>query len=386
MPQNYTTHNVHVNQQLFDQLQLMPELAPPAPGFMYHAYRVVDVRLTSGTTLEGLLVIGDTLLLPPDVPTFEPEDVVEMTSTPLERHPDFTITDRSAVEGELATEWMNIERLHMFGPPEVEPDPRDLQLDEAWDEALKDDHRIDTYGGEIPACYHGPHLEALCAGGLRISFLRAQDDERETRVVRPRGIALWAGLLGSDCAIDPDFTLGSLMDLLDLPEETARYVFVASMPHYYGSRTFAEWLDAVRAEAQRDTELDYLQIGCYADTSSERTVSFYYGVSAVSHPLAQDCKDTMTAAGETINYSTSCVPIATIRHLPIRLEGELVVPDTHEAIMAHRRGPWRAWKMGGQQGPEPESPVLMRARRDISLADLIGSVVSELSRTLPGSD
>lgn len=382
MPQNYETHNIDLNQRLYEALLEMPSYDPPRRGFIRaDRYRVVDLVLEDGRKLEGILALDDTLLLGPDVEAFAAEDIVEMTSTPPERHPDLTITDPESVRGRHGIEWMNAERLAMFGPEEDEErDWRNAALDEAWDEAIRDDRSIHTFAGEIPACWHGPSLKALSDAGFAVSAYRVSDEETIMMTIRPRTIDVWSHLLGLHCSPD-GLTLRGLVELLDLPEETARYVFAASMPHYYGDSTFEDWVGAVREGGfSPDPEIDFIEVRPFADTSDDLTIEQYFDASAMTYPLEKDDPVTGSKKGDRINYALDSINPAAVARAAIRYSPELIIPATHKEQLAYFRGARRDWIVGGEVGPKPEMPITLRAKRNITVAELIGAVLSETSR------
>ncbi|MQA92325.1 MAG: hypothetical protein GEU90_19205 [Gemmatimonas sp.] len=380
MPQNYQTHNIDLSQRLYEALLEMPSYDPPRRGFIRAGqYRVVDLVLEDGRKLEGILALDDTLLLAPDVETFTAEEIVEMTSTPPERHPDFTITDTESVRDRYSIEWMNAERLAMFGPEdhEDEQDWRSAPLDEAWDEAIRDDRSIYTFAGEIPACWHGPRLKTLSDAGFVVSVYRVSDEETITMTIRPRTIGVWSQLHCSPNGL----TLCGLVELLDLPEETARYVFAASMPHYYGNGTFEDWVSAVRERGfSPDPEIDFIEVRPFADTRDDLTIEQYFGASAMTYPLQKDDPETGSKKGERINYALDSIDPATVARAAIRYSPELIIPATHKEQMAYFRGARRDWVVGGEIGPKPEMPIILRAKRNITVAELIGAVLSETAR------
>lgn len=73
-------------------------------------------------------------------------------------------------------------------------------------------------------------------------------------------------------------------------------------------------------------------------------------------------------------------------HVSIRYEPDLIIPATHAEQMAYYRGSLRDWRVGGEIGPKPEMPIKLRAKRNISVAELIGVVLSETARKNHESD
>jgi hypothetical protein len=389
MPQNYRTRNVNLNQALYEQVQGMPACPPPnGRHFMFDEYRVVDVDLLDGRELRGLLAIDDSILIGPDVEDFDAEDIVAVRATPADEHPDFTITDREALYEHGGIEWMNSERLSLFGPPdpEDERDWRQATIDEAWDEALEDDSSIDTYGGEIPACYGTLHVEALTDEGVRVRYFPVGTEQAVTTTLRPRGIELWAALLGAEVGGRLEgLTLGGLIALLDLPEATARYVFAVSMPTFFGSRTFEDWVRGLEIEGEGEgADLDHIRVGAHADTGSGNCLRFFFDCCAPSRPLAEDDPSGGYSAGDSLPYSLHGIRSADLRHLEIRYEPRLEIPVPHEELMAFFRGALRDWRRGGEQGPRPETPVALVARREITFSELIGAIIPETFRAREG--
>lgn len=380
--QNFRTRNVRLNQAQYEATRSFPSYTPPRhAGFSPGGYRVVDIVLRDGSEHEGLLLVGDDMLLVPEaVAEFSDTDIVEIHPTPIERHPDFAITDPSAVWNESGIETGNLIRLDMFGSEEGERDWRSAAVEEAHEEALEDDHKIETFAGEIPACYHGPHLDALVPGGVRISYFTASAAEDRTQVVRPKTAELWRAIIDQTFEIDPGFTLGELVELLDLPEAVDREVLIRTMPPWKQPRTFQPWVEMIREEGyEPDREVEWLEVHAGANVEDDLTYTFYFDSRGKSTMLKEDDPATGFREGDRINWSLwGYGAPAGLRHVPLRYNPELLLPVPHEELMAHLRGPRRDWELGGRQGPEPEIPARLRAKRTISFGEFIGALLGEI--------
>lgn len=379
MPQNFKTHTVHVNQRQYETLREFPVYKANGNdrAFAGSEYQVVDVTLRDGTRLGGLLVVRDKILAPDAVVAFTAEDIAGMASTPRDEIPDFTITDRDALSDAGSIEWGNLLRLYLFGPEEVERDWRSAPLEEAHDEALDDNDRVESYGTDLPANY-GPHGLTLTRGGIRMHYTRACDDEGETATIRPKNPDLWADLLEQTFEIDPSFTLGEMIEMLDLPPEVDREVFQRTMSDRRNS--FRAWVESSREKGwESDTEIEHIRVGAYARECDDGVYSFCFEASGMGKPLEEGDEMTGLEKGARIPYTLGFGGPARLRNVPLRHAPELVVPMGHERIMEFYRGTHRDWHAGGKAGPEPEIPVLLRTMREISLGEFIRAVFSELA-------
>lgn len=382
--QNFPTRTVHLNQGQYEQARSFPAYEPPRPGvFSPEGYRVVDVVLRDGSTHEGLLLVADDKLLVPEaLPEFNDADIEALRPTPPDRHPDFTITDPDSVRRRFGIEHGNAIRLGMFGPDEPETDWRSVPIEEAHEEALEADAKIWTFGGEIPACFHGPHLVALVPGGMRLRVYTASTEEAVELVIRPKSAAVWRHILDHHIEIDPAFTLGEMVQLLDLPEEVDREIFMRTMPGWREPMSFRPWVTSVLAEGfEPDTGMDWIEITALAGLDGETSrYSFHFDATGMGVPLDVDDEDTGFRKGQRINWSLwGYGRVAALRDVPLRYNDELALPVTHEETMAHLRGPRRDWQHGGREGPEPEAPVAFRTKRSITLGEFIGALFDELS-------
>lgn len=386
--QNFKTFTVHLNQVQYERIQEFPIYQPPRThGFAGRkGYRVVDVVLKDGTRHEGLLVVSDDYLLVPEfVSKFDDRDIAELHATPRERHPDFTITDPDGLRTERGIELGNMIRLSMFGPEPMERNWREAPIDEVFERALEENSYIHSYDGEIPACYHGPNLVALVPGGMKLSLHTASTDEGVEMVIRPKTAAVWRAVLDLEFKIDPNFTLGELAKLLDLPDDVSREVFLRTMPNWRGPMTFRPWVTAIlRQEAEPDENMDWIEISAEADIDENNIYTFYYDAVLIGKPLKEDDSKMLIRAGERIRWSLWGYPdLARLRDLPIRYKVDMALPVPTEEMMRYYRGPHREWVHNGRQGEEPPLPVAFRCKRSIKLADFIGALFSELSLEAP---
>ncbi|HUF67174.1 MAG TPA: hypothetical protein VMM79_00885 [Longimicrobiales bacterium] len=378
--QNFRTRTVYLNERQCVVARRIPERRHTVDRFDSEwTYRVVDVRLGDGTRYEGLLLLGDDMLLvPEDRPAFDHRDIAEIRSTPDDRIPDFRITEPDTLHepGGRAIEHGNMRRVWLFGPPEPEPDWRAMSADEAHEHALEDDDRVLTLGGEIPACFHGPTLEALVAGGVRIRFVRAADEASETRVLRPRGAPLWRELLRQEVAIEPGFTVGELLDLLDLPGAVDREVYLRTMP--WDDLSFRHWVEAGREPDPMLTEIELVEVGAIANyQDDEHAYTFFFDAVGRGKVADRDDAQHGLVAGERPAIGLQEGPAA-LRHVPIAYVPDLVLPVSHKETMSFLRGPLLDWRDGGEAGPRPEMPVAFRTRRPITFGQLIRAVLTEL--------
>lgn len=83
--------------------------------------------------------------------------------------------------------------------------------------------------------------------------------------------------------------------------------------------------------------------------------------------------------GERLHYSIGYAGPAGLRSKPLRYDPTLVIPADYETIMGFARGPLREWQKAGRIGPKPDRPVLLTAKRTISLGEFIGAVFGEMA-------
>lgn len=387
MPQNFRTRSVGLNQAWLDVLESLPGHKPERESIWCDEYRVVDLRLRDGRHLEGVLAIDDDLMVHEDEPEFEAEDIVEMTATPADRIPDFSITDEDAVwdlnanAERVAIEWGNSKRLDMFGPEKVEPDWRSEPIEKCWDEAILMDRYAYSFE-EIP-CGSGPNRIRLVPGGIEIHYRSVSRDAHETKVVKPVTSKLWSKVLRMVPEVDPAFTPRHLLELLDLPEDIAREVYCRTM--MWESNTFADWIAIAKvAPAGPDTDIEYLEV---YNTAGESSGEYWFGVDChgVSKPLTAESREITDPAygghykvGDRINYALDFTPLPKLLDLPIRVNDELKVPVKHDELMRFFRGPMRDFRVG-KISEEPEYPWALQARKAITLGEMIGAIFTEVS-------
>jgi hypothetical protein len=272
-------------------------------------------------------------------------------------------------------------RLDLFGPPQITPDWRAASLEDAHEEALEENRRIVTYDGEIPACYHGVHLLGLVPGGLHLSYCRADTEVHETVIVRPRSAAVWRDVLSAVVdEIDPAFTLGELIILLDLPDDVDREVSHRTLRGH--DRKFRLWVDALRrtdlpTKTGEATDVEGIGVSPVADLWQER-YTFSWNAVGVGHQYDGPNPFTNRDDGAREHWSLCGFTPSDLANVPIRYNPELVFPVSHDEYMCYSRGPLHDWIANGGGGPRPQPPVAFRTQRTIMLGELIGAVFEEL--------
>lgn len=381
MPQNIRTRSVLLRQEQYEQTRDFPKYQglKGSKRRLFERYSVASVRLKDGRQYEGLLLWDDRLLVPESDADWDSSEIIEITATPPDEHPDFSITEPDSLYERGGIEMTNAWRIDLFhvGEEKDKSDPRSIPRDIAHEDALYVDSSVHVYPGEIPATYYGVSDVTLTAEGVKIGYRSVSRDAHESVLLWPKSSALWTEILGHEFTIEEGFTLGSMLTLLDLPADVARQVYLRTMP-YPEKGGFRPWLEAQASRSSPfEGEMEAIVVQTYMEESdgSYRIFRDSYGLG---FPLTEHDENTGMQPGDRVQYALSYSSAARYRHIPLRYNPDLVVPHSHEVYMEFARGTLLDWRQGGEVGPRPEPPVLLRLKATITLGQFIGALFREL--------